>query len=1068
MFLSDLKLKAGKRLSRKNMNLLPSKILKNNKLYLISDSLEGTTSLMNSIPFNKRLFNSAFLSKNGYQSFKTGSKSLDNATLEYYIENIKNNQYVSKIATANAGILNGRNVFYCDFPEWENLYSEKISVNEFEKFSKMVLIKAFRELNNSDNNSTRPIVLPVVTPEVLLNGIKSFSETNKKSLFVFLRENYKDLPSELKKLLKHILVIGNSTVMLMDLDSEVTFTATNFLLLSKMSKEDSVDGDINEITVSPSLKSETEFSYHLTKTNYDHLDKGDEFRGSLKELLLLDFFKKASSLRYDATSKVIEGTLDSEALEWLIKEVSTKSYQVVKIPTKNLESYKVVNNVVSEKEAIAHENLSDIIITIKDFSVTSLKVLVAVDNENVEVEFSLSSFISVIETEISEKIYKLSNISKDTTLSSREKEILNNAMEDILELSIKNIMNNPEVSMSKKISVSINDAIKSSVKGLRSIADLRSERITRLAELEKKKLILKLDEEHYNAKIVDNTTGKTYVLGDLLTEVVDHDLKETSFDISALKNPNVKKSTAHAFRTAYQKVKAKQDLIKVLSHFRNDPTLPIYVQSIEINDKSDYQSKIDEVTVKFAIPGRKPQTLKFNLPKVSSDGFYYLNGSRKLTSNQLLPFPVSKISYGGEDNVRITTNYNRIFVMRERFRSTPFIDELQDLYTIMNKEGIKNPDLKIGNASLSNKEEVNSILFDEISERLVYINSRSTNRFVLFKTSEDFSEFYKAPYNSAELDSAIELAKDDSEDSSNSLLGIDNNRFTFNNKDSMISYYDKKTNKILPLMDSNGEQYTLEWYVKEALNAVIRNNKDLDKISPFKKFTTYNIGKKYIFTKIKVLGENLSLAFFLSYKIGFQELLDKIDLQYIFISDEDENVKKPDETFNGRIRFLDGNLYFNSSDMKKNLIVNGITMLDTKEYRFEEFVSQGKPFDDYFNAIGKPKAGKGLYNFYVSFVDPITEDVLQESNIPSDIVDLFIYCSNLLIDKSSIRKNDMHGYRMRNSEVINALTYKVIATSIERYRRLGSTNSTASFTIPPNAILKEVVLNPLTRRVAHA
>jgi hypothetical protein len=58
----------------------------------------------------------------------------------------------------------------------------------------------------------------------------------------------------------------------------------------------------------------------------------------------------------------------------------------------------------------------------------------------------------------------------------------------------------------------------------------------------------------------------------------------------------------------------------------------------------------------------------------------------------------------------------------------------------------------------------------------------------------------------------------------------------------------------------------------------------------------------------------------------------------------------------------------------------------------------------------------------------------------------------------------MSEYRVRNAEFVNSVVYKILASSIERYRRMASTGL-GSFSIPPNAIMLELVQSPILEEV---
>ena len=126
----------------------------------------------------------------------------------------------------------------------------------------------------------------------------------------------------------------------------------------------------------------------------------------------------------------------------------------------------------------------------------------------------------------------------------------------------------------------------------------------------------------------------------------------------------------------------------------------------------------------------------------------------------------------------------------------------------------------------------------------------------------------------------------------------------------------------------------------------------------------------------------------------------------------------PNETV---IPFKDSFIFINTENQpSKELAVNGLLFLNTKEYNLRDSERLGAVYLEYFQDFtGSRNIAKALLNFEASMIDPITLEILKDLNLPTNFIELILYGNDLLGNFERKRKNDMTNFRIRDSEVLN-------------------------------------------------
>ena len=120
--------------------------------------------------------------------------------------------------------------------------------------------------------------------------------------------------------------------------------------------------------------------------------------------------------------------------------------------------------------------------------------------------------------------------------------------------------------------------------------------------------------------------------------------------------------------------------------------------------------------------------------------------------------------------------------------------------------------------------------------------------------------------------------------------------------------------------------------------------------------------------------------------------------------------------------------------MSISILLNGIKFLDTENYNMDDY-NITEPYLDYFKKVyGKIAIINTLSNAYDFIIDPITKEILEDINLPTNIVELCIYANSLLSDNAHLEENSQILSRIRSIEIIPAMLYKEISKEYINYK----------------------------------
>ena len=529
----------------------------------------------------------------------------------------------------------------------------------------------------------------------------------------------------------------------------------------------------------------------------------------------------------------------------------------------------------------------------------------------------------------------------------------------------------------------------------------------------------KRDELLREKQLTIDVQGKT--LGDILsvsTDDVKIEVNDISKSVDTI-NKNVTEVRYPNINKDYVENVMKKDILSAVTCLSDKDDIQIYVRNIKVEDSSDINNYKDTYTIDLEDNLRVRHRLVFDVPKFIDNRFLWIGGNKKYINNQQLMLPVVKVS---GDTVQLVSNYNKLFVYRYGSKVSSLNEKLKKALNSPIK-GIK---VINGKYDKENTKYLTIIDYDDLSCNFKEIAIGDI-------------KFY---FNQSEIRQLF-------------LDSVPKNK---------IDEYEKLVDsKILPVGKGNKNVF---YYVNFDTNTVFQTNFNnaidtkmslidfmLSKSPQLKdEISKQSTGKKYMYTRVKIMNKYVPTILLLAYKNGLSNILSQIKAEYYF-SDTRPRIDLNESI----VEFNDGYLVFSNIPFKNSLLLNGLLEIPTKNYSFDDF-SDVLTYQDIFESIyGRRNIANAFSNFFDNFIDPITLEVLQKLSLPTDLTGLVLYANELLVDNQFRTELDIRSFRFRSAELIPARLYKLIASSYEQYKATANHRNPRKISIRKDALIKDIL-----------
>lgn len=540
-----------------------------------------------------------------------------------------------------------------------------------------------------------------------------------------------------------------------------------------------------------------------------------------------------------------------------------------------------------------------------------------------------------------------------------------------------------------------------------------------LKEINKRQMPKRTEAQLRRIELVKNKYKSIKLEDDRSLEDLIEDVKAIQIETKTRENKTIIdkticKSNLQDFEKSYVKNAMQRDIVSTLKSFDDDSkSIPLHMTNYEEENTSDRFNAKKTISVDFEDDNQKRHHIKFDIPMPDQDGIININGTKKILKKQITLRPLVKIN---PSRLAITTFYNKVLMYRQGTilnRKVVLLNKIID-DVLVKKENTFS--LSYGNNIIPNKNYITTIEFDELAKiyHKFIVGKKGDRTVIFFNQKEIRGEIKKL--NIIYIPSVDKLP-----------LAID-----YPKKEVIeIDISDKNKSCIDYIMDIIHEK---SWYPE--IEAVI------DKVKA---------PKRRIYTKITVQSFDIPLITFLSALFGLSNILRLSGLKYKFTNERLSS--DAEERSWLTVKFKNGTLYYPEYPFNNSLLFNGLNEMVTEDFDIEDF-DDHLPYMDYCAKVLKTRnVFKGWTAFRELFIDAITKEILEQENLPTDFLELFLYANDLLTDNSYNNETEAKSYRIRSFELLSVALYKTIANEYRKYIQKEGSGS-RSITIDQNSIMK--------------
>lgn len=480
-------------------------------------------------------------------------------------------------------------------------------------------------------------------------------------------------------------------------------------------------------------------------------------------------------------------------------------------------------------------------------------------------------------------------------------------------------------------------------------------------------------------------------------------------------NDNLNEIKSYNFEKEYNDKLLMYDFARILIHFADAKPALYLVGDPVIEDISDEINRWVLVTVEYEDENRKRSKFRFKMPKLYQDKYLFLNEQKWNIIHQKVPYPVTKTD---PNLCQVSTNYKKIRMSRFGNNVSAKVTKLKKLLKMNPPKSVK---VYPGNTVDINKavDELTTIEFDEFGADFYRLDIGRSIRIYFSLDDAKIVVRDEKPRNIPETCYAIGVY----------------------DKESKI-YLDGMTNKIY--IGSMPTGYELSDFIVDEISKLD------DKFA--KEFDSISAGTKFMYTRAKILDEQVPLIFVLSAADpgGLQAVLDKAKINHQFYDKRPTGIDKNNQ---GVVAFADGWLVFDRYPYENSLLLNGLSAYAMKEVSFYDMNSRDTYVEIFDSLFNRRSLIDGLENFYYLLIDPITRDVLERLHQPTEFTELLLYANGLLADNTYRIESDYNQSRLRSNEIINVYLYEELSRAYANYKY----GRAEKFSIPENAVIKDLL-----------
>lgn len=223
---------------------------------------------------------------------------------------------------------------------------------------------------------------------------------------------------------------------------------------------------------------------------------------------------------------------------------------------------------------------------------------------------------------------------------------------------------------------------------------------------------------------------------------------------------------------------------------------------------------------------------------------------------------------------------------------------------------------------------------------------------------------------------------------------------------------------------------------------------------------TKSRARKMLLTEISIMQKKIPLVILLCYYEGFETVMQKAEINYHVI-DKDDTLADFDRSRYDVITCADKYIVWERDPIWNTMLMNGFAAGYLESYTWEE-IQDKETFGNILTLFtSTPNTKFAFMQYYDFMIDPATKEILEDYELPTDLVSLCLLGNKMLADNAYTPINNANAFRIRSNEIIAEIVYSVITKAYLQFRstqsKMGRNRKPDRINVKQSAVMDELI-----------
>lgn len=401
--------------------------------------------------------------------------------------------------------------------------------------------------------------------------------------------------------------------------------------------------------------------------------------------------------------------------------------------------------------------------------------------------------------------------------------------------------------------------------------------------------------------------------------------------------------------------------------------------------------------------------ITLDIPIIIDNNYIWFNGSKQLLGHQQIMMPLVK---SGPSDVQIVTWYNKLILHRRGVNDTR-TESIKSFMTSHNA----NFHIEPGNAMAKNQDldYASTLDIDMYAKQMMGFHI-GHNRFILDRKSlEEKLTALNIKYESSKEQIPV----------------------GFNQNTKTVLYVTPQVSLTDLIMSKLPEE------AKKSISGKTKSR-----------------ARKMLLTEISIMQKKIPLVLLLCFYEGFETVMKKAEINY-HVVDKDDTLVDFDRSRYDVITCADKYIVWERDPIWNTMLMNGFAAGYLESYTWEE-IQDRETFGNILTLFSNtPNTKFAFLQYYDFMIDPATKEILEDYELPTDLVSLCLLGNKMLADNACTPINNANAFRIRSNEIIAEIVYSVITKAYLQFRstqsKMGRNRKPDRINVKQSAVIDELI-----------